>query len=190
MRDIWVKPDVNYTAATDFIEEDKEKYLAQAYSNHRIPVIVYVSLYDINGNKCQWTKGGKYTAKFHYGSVLPGQKMEATVYYDHDELIEILYESFKNLDTRYVAKYLHKDLDFRSVSLIDPIITRKEYLIRTENVNKAIKKTKDWQVKPELITSEAGCSYIELHYPKGNVDVVKVDTKGGFITSIRIENRE
>ena len=172
------------------IEEDKEKYLAQAYSNHRIPVIVYVSLYDINGNKCQWTKGGKYTAKFHYGSVLPDQKMEATVYYDHDELVEILYESFKNLDTRYVAKYLHKDLDFRSVSLIDPIITRKEYLIRTENVNKAIKKTKDWQVKPELITSEAGCSYIELHYPKGNVDVVKVDTKGGFITSIRIENRE
>ena len=52
MRDIWVKADVNYTVATDFIEEDKEKYLAQAYSNHRIPVIAYVSLYDINGNQC------------------------------------------------------------------------------------------------------------------------------------------
>ena len=56
-------------------------------------------------------------------------------------------------------------------------------------MNKAIKKTKDWQVKPELITSEAGHSYIELHYPKGDVDVVKVGTKGGFITSIRIENK-
>ena len=55
-------------------------------------------------------------------------------------------------------------------------------------MNKAIKKTKDWQVKPELITSDVGHSYIELHYPKGNVNVVKVDTNGGFITSIRIEN--
>ena len=80
-------------------------------------------------------------------------------------------------------------MDFRSDNLADPIICRQEYLIRSESVNNANKKAKEGPVKPELITDEPGHSYIELHYPKGNVDVVKVDTKGGFITSIRIENK-
>lgn len=187
-RDIWVKPDVNYTAATDFVAEDKKNYLARDYSCHRIPVIAYVSLYDINGNPCRWLKGGEYTAKIHYGSVLSDQKMEVIRYHNHDELVEILYESFKNLDTRLLAKYLHKDLDFRSVNLADPIITRKEYLIRTEGVNNANKKAKEGPVKAVLVNDEQEGSRIELNYPKGYVDVVRVVTKGGFITAIKIEN--
>ena len=54
---------------------------------------------------------------------------------------------------------------------------------------KANKKAKEGPVKPVLITDEPGCSYIELHYPIGPVDIVKVKTENGFITAIRIEKK-
>ena len=187
-RDVWVKADVNYTAEDYFIAENKEKYLIRSYINHRIPVIAYISLYDTEGNECQWLKGGDYTAKIHYGSVLPGQKMEIMHHKTHDELVNALYDSLKNLDTRYVSSYLHKDLDFRSVNLADPIITREEYLARTEFVNNANKKAKEGPVKSALIYDETDGYYIELLYPNGTVNIVKAETKDGFITAIRIEN--
>lgn len=187
-RDVWVKADVNYTANEDFFAEKKDKYLIRSYRYHRFPVIAYISLYDMEGKECKWVKGGKYTAKIHYGSVLPGQKMEIMRHKTHDELVEILYESIKNLDTRYLGRYLHKDLDFRSENLADLIITRDEYLARTESVNNANRKAKEGPVKPVLCHDD-GEAYIEMAYPKGAVDIIKVETKCGFITAIRIENK-
>lgn len=187
-RDVWVKADVNYTADTDFIAEKKDKYLIRSYVNHRIPVIAYISLYDVNGNTCKWQKGGEYKAKIHYGSVLPGQKMEVMHHKSHDELVEKLYDSLKNLDTYELSRYLHKDLDFRSANLADPIITREEYLARTESVNNANRKAADGPVKPVLCHDDVKGAYIEMNYPKGAIDIIKVETNGGFITAIRIEN--
>ena len=188
-RDVWVKADVNYTADNDFIAEKKDKYLIRSYITHRIPVIAYISLYDVEGNDCKWLKGGKYRAKIRYGSVLPGQKMDIMMYRKtHDELVEDLYESFKNLDASVICRYLHKDLDFRSVNLADPIISRDEYLVITESVNRANRKAKNGPVKPVLCYNDSEGAYIEMKYPKGEIDIVKIETNGGFITAIKIEN--
>lgn len=188
-RDIWVKADVGYTAASDFVAEKKDKYLIRKYLKDRNPIIAYVSLYDLDGNECQWLKGGKYKAKIHYGSVLPGQKMIKTSHLEHDELVKKLFESFDELDTLLVAEYLHKDLDFRSTNIPDPIITRDEYLMRTDKINDNNKKSKDGPVKAVMIEDETEGAMIELRYPTGPIDIVKVKTDGGFITEIRIEKK-
>ena len=186
---MWLKADVNYTAPSDFIAENKEKYLVKAYFKNRKPVIVYVSLYDINGNECAWLKGGHYTAKFHYGSVFPGQKMKLMRHLDHDSLVEVLFHSFETLSTTCVAPFLHKDLDFRSVNLAEPMLTREEYLQRTEQINANIRKKGTDCMKPILIHNKAEGSVIELHYKEGDVYIIKAETNGGFITAIKIDEK-
>lgn len=187
-RGIWVKADVGYTAEKDFIAEQKYNYLWYHYRLNRIPVIAYISLYDMEGNECQWLKGGNYTAKIRYGSVLPGQKMDIMTHKNHDELVQVLFNSIQHLDTRVLSLYLHKDLDFRSDNLPDPIITRDEYIARTEQTNNSNRKAKEGPVQPVLHHSEEGGDYIELVYPDGVVDILTAETKAGFITSIRIKN--
>ena len=107
---------------------------------------------------------------------------------DHNSLVEILFNSFKNLNSRLLSCYLHKDLDFRSCSLTDPIITKKDFLVRTENVMRANKKAKKGPVKPELVYDDQNEAMIVLKYPDGQENVVKVQTESGFITSILIED--
>lgn len=189
-RDIWVKADCNYSADKDFVNENKENYMLRSYRNRKFPVIVYISLYDIDGNECQWLKGGTYTAKIHFGSVLPGQKMEILRPRCHDSLVEILYESYLHLDTRVLSMYLHKDLDFRSVALADLIVSRDEYLFRTDSVNSNNRNSKEGPVKPVLCYDDEEGAYIELNYPEGYVDIVKISTEAGFITAITITNKE
>lgn len=189
-RDVWVMADANYTASTDFISENRERYLVRAYRKRRNPIIAYVSLYDTDGNECEWTNGGRYTAMLHYGSVLPGQKMEIIRHEDHNSLVEVLFNSFKNLDTRLLSRYLHKDLDFRSCSLAEPIITKEDFLVRTESVMRANKKAKEGSVKPELVYDDQNEAMILLKYPEGQEDIVNVQTDSGFITSIIIENKK
>ena len=155
-----------------------------------IPVIAYISLYDVNGNGCQWLKGGQYTAKIHYGSVYPGQKMEVMRPLSHNRLVEYLFESYEKLDTCDISHYLHKDLDFRSVNLADPCITKEEYIILTDDINERSKKSKEGPEKPVLVHDETEGDYIELHYSSDPVDIMKVQTYAGFITSITITRKE
>ena len=114
--------------------------------------------------------------------------MEVMYHKSHNELVEKLYDSLKNLDTYELSRYLHKDFDFRSANLADPIITREEYLARTESVNNANRKAKEGPVKPVLYHDDVKGAYIEMNYPKGAIDIIKVETNGGLITAIRIEN--
>lgn len=187
-RDIWIKADSEYSAEESFKNEDKTAYLYRAYTRNRLQVIAYITLFDENGNKCEWQKGGKYKASISYGSVWPGQKMELRPYYNHDDLVEELFESFEKSEVRTLITYLHKDLDFRSHNLPDPLITRDEYLIRTERINN-LRKDKEGPIKPVLLHSPEDGAYIELNYPEGGVDVVKVGTYAGFITSIKIDKK-
>ncbi len=186
-REVWVMADVNYTASSDFITENKDKYLVRAYCRHRNPIIAYISLYDEDGHKCKWIKGGRYSVKIHYGSVLPGQKMEITKQLDHNALVEVLFNSFKDLNTRLLSQYLHKDLDYRSCVLADPIITKEDFLIRTENVMQANKRAKNGPVQPELIYNDQDEAMIILRYSDEPDEIVKVQTESGLITSIEID---
>lgn len=185
---IWIKADTNYSAAEDFKTEEKWSYMEFYYGSGRFPVIAYISLYDKGGNECEWRKGGEYTAKIHYGSVLPGQKMEVEYPLEHDELVKELYDSYENLDTYYIKEYLDKNLVFRSENIDDPIITRDEYLYRSRKVNKANLKSIYGTLKAKLIHDADNGDYIELHYPTGEIDKVEVTTSGGLITSINIVN--
>ena len=148
--------------------------------------MAYITLYDENGNQCQWLKGQRYTAKFHYGSMTPGIKMEILPQLTHDELVEILYNSYKNLRLVHLSRYLHKDLDFRSPALADPMISSKEFLARTEAVNERIKKEDNGYLKPTLVTDSEEGSYITLEYSTCEKNEVRVEARDGQIISINI----
>ena len=185
-RSIWVKADSNYDATTLFQNEDLFNGLTFHYGFGDLIQMAYVTLYDENGNKCRWSKGGRFTARVQYGSMTPGQKMRLLKEYNHEELIEILYDSFKELDTRVLAMYLHKDLDFRSHAIPDPIISRQEYLLRTEVINENNRKYDKGPVVPSIKQDEKGESYVELDYPDGYLDAVRIQSDHGFITEIHI----
>lgn len=188
MRDIWVRADSDYNAASAFQTQDVTDGMMQHIVTGRFAVMAYVTLYNLDGNKCPWIKGESYTARIHYGSMTPGQKMQLMGNYDHNELVEILFESFKKLDTGYLSFFLHKDVDFRSPALHDPIISKAEYLYRTEIINENNRRNKEGPVKPELLKDSDGQAYIRLVYPMGNIDHVNVETSHGLITSIHITN--
>lgn len=188
MRDIWVRADSDYNAAAAFQAQDVTDGMMQHIITGRFAVMAYVTLYDLDGNRCQWLKGRSYTARIHYGSMTPGQKMQLMGNYAHNELVEIVYESFQKLDTSHLAFFLHKDVDFRSPALRDPIISKAEYLYRTEIINENNRRYKDGPVKPELLKDGNGQAYIQLVYPMGNIDHVEVETSHGLITSIHITN--
>ena len=185
-RDFWVKPDVNYQASSLFENEDVTIGLYRHYSTSHLAVMAYITLYDENGNQCQWLKGQRYTAKFHYGSMTPGIKMEILPQLTHDELVEILYNSYKNLRLVHLSRYLHKDLDFRSPALADPMISSKEFLARTEAVNERIKKEDNGYLKPTLVTDSEEGSYITLEYSTCEKNEVRVEARDGQIISINI----
>ena len=187
-RDVWIKEDENYSASDDFIAEDKVKYLLLACHRNSRPVITYVSLYDTEGNECRWLKGGRYTAVIHYGSVLPGQKMELMRHLDHEKLMKVLCRAFDELDTSIIEPYLHKDLDYRSPALADPMITRDEYLSRTDYVNEKLRNTENGRMKAEIVPDDIGGNMIKLTYPDGHVDAMTAETEAGFIKAIKIEN--
>ena len=75
-RCMWIKTDEDYTVAERFKTEDITPGLEHYYQTGHLPVMVYVSLYDEQGNPCRWLKGGSYTVQLHYGSMLPGQRMQ------------------------------------------------------------------------------------------------------------------
>ena len=190
-RNIWVKCDEGYTAAIDFANTIAAPYMGLYYVDGSIPVIAYVSLYDKCGNRCEWVKGGEYTAKVSYGSMLPNQKMNIVPLNSHDELVNKLYQAYKHLDSMSISKYLHKDLDFRSVNLSDPIITKGEYVARTLDVDKRVKKLDGDHMQPILVCGDnAGSCDIELKYNDGAVDEVRIETECGLIKSIRIESKK
>jgi hypothetical protein len=109
-RSMWVKSDEGYCAASRFIKEDVTPGLSHYYQTGRFPVMVYVSLYDKQGEPCKWLKGGTYTAQLHYGSMLPGQRMAPREAYKHEMLMQVLFEAFRNFHTFPLCKILHKDL--------------------------------------------------------------------------------
>lgn len=187
-REVWVRADPDYDAQALFIAEDKLNYLVRAHMKRRFPVIAYISLYDENGQACTWTKGATYTAKIHYGSVFPGQKMEISIRYTHEELMYFLFASFDRLDSGIVAPFLHKDLDYRSNALYDPMITREEFIYRTERIILNNKKEKGGPVRPKLTYDEEDNTIIELHYPNEPSQKVTAQTEGGLITAITIED--
>ncbi len=187
-RDFWVKADVRYQASALFENEDVTNGLYRHYSTSHLPVMAYITLYDEKGNQCQWLKGHSYTAKFHYGSMTPGIKMEIMPQFTHDELVKILYNSYKNLSVHQVSRFLHKDLDFRSPALVDPMITSKEFIARTKGVNENIKKEDNGYLNPTLVTDGEEGSYIALEYSTGELDKVRVETRDGQIISISITN--
>lgn len=187
-RDFWIKPDVNYQASSLFESEDVTNGIYRHYSTNRLTVMAYITLYDENGNQCQWLKGHSYTAKFHYGSMTPGIKMEIMPPCTHEELVEILYESFKNLNIRQLMRYMHKDLDYRSGAIDDPIISREEYMFRTNWVIGEIKKEADGYFKPTLVHDSDQGATIKLEYSSGVIDEVKVETKDSQIIAINVIN--
>ncbi len=187
-RDFWIKSDVNYQASSLFENEDVTNGLYRHYSTSHLPVMAYITLYDEKGNQCQWLKGHSYTAKFHYGSMTPGIKMEIMPQFTHDELVKILYNSFKNLSVHPVSRFLHKDLDYRSSNMVDPIITSKEFIARTKWVNEEIKKEKEGYFKPTLVHDSEQGDKIQLEYSSGCVDEARVETRNGLIVAINIIN--
>ncbi len=86
--------------------------------------------------------------------------------------------------------FLHKDVDFRSPVLPDPIISREEYVFRNEHINKLNKEYKDGPVKPALIIGDDEQPYVELSYPWGEVVNVYAETEHGFITAVMIEQKQ
>lgn len=189
-RDIWIKVDTNYNAAEEAIQEDKMPYLLRHYQFHRSQIIAYISFYNIDGEKCPLLKGGRYTVKISYLSVTPDQKMDIVKHQTHETLVNILYETFLKLNTRILERYLHKDLDYRSDNMKDPMITKSEFLERTNTVCQANRVAKEGPLKPVLVCDDDNNLYIELHYPNGALSIVHTDSHNGYITAIRVENQE
>ena len=183
----WIKDDADNCAAQNFARlNDLDNYMIYAHSMDCFPMIVYVTLSNLDGAPCPWIKGGTYHARFHYGSVYPGQKMEATFQMSHNQLLDILFHSCDKLDNRFIEPYIHKDIDFRSPALCDPIICRDDFLKRNEVINQNNRKAPEGRMKPELCHDNDGNAYILLHYPEGDVDQMNVTTHNGFITAINI----
>ena len=187
-RSLWVKSDEEYNAAECFPTEDITPGLSHYYQTGRLPVMVYVTLYDEQGERCQWVKGTTYTAQLHYGSMLPGQRMAPREAYKHEMLMTVLFEAFRNFHTFPLCKVLHKDLYYTSHNLLDPIITREEFLIHIEGVFEANRFAPEGPLKAKLVREEDGYSYIELTYPEGIVDRLDVKTHHNLITEIHIRN--
>ncbi|MBO5698603.1 MAG: hypothetical protein J6R79_01170 [Bacteroidaceae bacterium] len=187
-RSMWIKCDEEYTAAERFITEDITPGLTHYYQTGRFPLMVYVSLYDKEGKACQWLKGASYTAKLHYASMLPGQRMAPREAYTHEMLVETLYEAFKNLHTFPLCKLLHKDLYYTSHNIPDPIITREEFLVYIDGVFEANRTAPEVYLKPRLVQGQDGSQYIELTYPEGTIDRIDVTTHLNLITEIHIRS--
>jgi hypothetical protein len=187
-RSMWVKSDEGYCAASRFIKEDVTPGLSHYYQTGRFPVMVYVSLYDKQGERCLWLKGATYSAELHYGSMLPGQRMAPREAYKHEMLMQVLFEAFRNFHTFPLCKILHKDLYYTSHNLSDPIITREEFLTHIEGVFEANRFAPEGPLRAKLVREEDGYSYMELTYPEGIVDRMDVETHHNLITEIHINN--
>lgn len=186
-RCMWIKSDEEYQAAERFKKENITPALTYYYQTGRLPVMVYVSLYDEAGQPCQWLKGGTYTAQIHYGSMLPGQHMEPRESYDDVLLTQILYEAFKNLHTFPLCKVLHKNLHYTSSNLADPIITREEFLIYLEGVFELNRNSPDDRLRAtHCIDETTGLYYIQLTYPEGIIDRLDFEIHEHLITKINI----
>ena len=186
-RCMWIKTDEAYNAAERFKEEDITPGLIYYYQTGRLPVMVYVSLYDEKGQQCQWLKGGTYTAQVHYGSMLPGQRMAPREAYKHEMLMSVLVNAFQSLHIFPLCKLLHKNLHYTSPNLPDPIITREEFLIYIDDVFEANRTSLDGPLKAELKFEDKN-PYIELTYPEGTIDRVDAKTHHCLITEISIRN--
>lgn len=184
LRAMWVVPDDTYSAQEKFLNDDHSEKLRYYYRRGRKPVVAYITLYDKDGNKTDWINGNSYCVQVHYGSVLPGQKMKHIEKLEHNGLVEKLFESYLHKDTRYVCDYLHKDLDFRSCNMIDPCITKEEYIYRTNDVNETIVKDGTY-FKPVLAEGHDGKLYIEMKY-KSTTDFMRIEQKDGLIYKIEI----
>lgn len=187
-RSMWVIPDEDYCAASRFMEEDVTPALSHYYQTGRFPVMVYVTLYNEQGEPCRWLNGGSYTVKFHYGSMLPGQRMAPREAHKPMLLTQVLYEAFNNLHTFPLCKVLHKDLYYTSENLPDPIISREEFLVHLEGVFEANRFNPEGRMKVETILEAPAPLYIELSYPDGLVDRLDLKTHHNLITEISIRN--
>ena len=187
-RSLWVKSDEDYCAASRFMEEDVTPALSHYYQTGRFPVMVYVSLYDKQGERCQWLKGGTYTAQLHYGSMLPGQRMAPREAYKHEMLLQVLFEAFRNLHTFPLCKVLHKDLYYTSQNLPDPIVSREEFLVHLEGVFEANRFNPEGAMKVKVVFNEQKEPYIELSYPDGLIDRLEFKSHQHLITGISIRN--
>lgn len=124
---IWVRADAHHNPQSLFSQEDVQMCMQQYYYHHNRPVLVYVTLRDLQGNPCQWVKGASYTVELHYGSALPGQRMP----YPHTEpsakeLMTLLLQAFDRKQIWPVADYLHKDVEFKSVNRPGVLINKEE----------------------------------------------------------------
>lgn len=185
-RSMWIRSDEMYNAAERFKVEDITPGLSHYYQTGRFPVLVYVTLYDEQGERCLWLKGATYSAELHYGSMLPGQRMAPREAYKHEMLMQVLFEAFRNFHTFPLCKILHKDLYYTSHNLSDPIITREEFLTHIEGVFEANRFAPEGPLRAKLVREEDGYSYMELTYPEGIVDRMDVETHHNLITIIRI----
>ena len=187
-RSMWIRSDEMYNAAERFKVEDITPGLSHYYQTGRFPVLVYVTLYDEQGERCLWLKGATYSAELHYGSMLPGQRMAPREAYKHEMLMQVLFEAFRNFHTFPLCKILHKDLYYTSHNLSDPIITREEFLTHIEGVFEANRFAPEGPLRAKLVREEDGYSYMELTYPEGIVDRMDVETHHNLITEIHINN--
>ena len=188
-RCMWIKTDEDYTAAERFKTEDITPGLEHYYQTGHLPVMVYVSLYDEQGNPCRWLKGGSYTAQLHYGSMLPGQRMQPREAYKHGMLTQILFEAFQSLHIFPLSQVIHKNLHYTSPNLTDPIITREEFLIHIQGVFDANRYSPEGRMQASLLVDEnTGLPYLQLTYPEGFVDRVDIESEHNLITEIRISN--
>ena len=191
-RDMWVKADVTYNATELFNKEATTPYWTRYYMKHTLPVIVYINLYDKNGEKCQWTKGGEYTVKISYGSMLPDQKMKVEDLWKHFTLVQALGESFRYMNSMVIADRIHKDVDYRSEVLADPIITKTEFIERLDYINGRIKENNNVErlEVDSFLNNDTNEYYLELTYPKGSVDIIELGAEDGYITSIRVRHKK
>ena len=185
-RSMWVTSDEAYNAAERFPLEDVTPALSHYYQTGRFPVMVYVTLYDEQGNQCRWLKGATYTAQLHYGSMLPGQRMSPREAYNHEMLTLIVYDGFRNFHPFPLCKVIHKDLHYTSHHLPDPIITREELLYHLEGVFEANRTAPEGPLKANFVKKENEDSYIELTYPEGLIDRMDIKTHHNLITEIHI----
>lgn len=183
-RAVWVQPNTEYNAKWNFRLEKPANYMRLYHTKGLLPIIAYITLYDKEGNKCQWLKGGEYTAKIIYGSMLTGQKSELAIEHKQIALEDLTANAFKSGQSSILANYIHKDIDFRSRSFDDPIITREEFIRRFDDVSATLKRK--YKESIEIIWPNEGPG-IELKYPNGDVDRVYITAKNSLITSMRIE---
>ncbi len=184
-RAVWVKADVEYMAKEAFLNDTPDDYMRLYYARELFPVIAYVTLYDNDGNKCQWLKGGEYTATISYGSMLTGQKSELVIKHKQIALEDKAANAFGLGLSSVLEKYLDKDVDFRSRSFDDPIITREEFVRRFDIVARTIKRKYNKAVEVIWPNKQPG---VVLKYPYGDIDRVYVKAENGLITSMVIES--